>query len=151
MRYVPGKEILYRDGDECGYLPMVLSGELGSTRQVVSRLLKEWERRLEGPVAKKMGVSVEKFTKLMYKNSSRGDWREFADNAKKHKWVNQVALEIREHGFREKPEVEKPKPVVRIFGQLEEKRDTDGKRYVELPRLGPCDAYFIYNPDRYYR
>lgn len=28
VRYVPGKEVIYRDGDECGYLPMVIAGEL---------------------------------------------------------------------------------------------------------------------------
>lgn len=28
VRHVPAREILYRDGDECGHLPMVLSGEV---------------------------------------------------------------------------------------------------------------------------
>lgn len=28
VRHVPAKEILYRDGDECAYLPMMLSGSL---------------------------------------------------------------------------------------------------------------------------
>ena len=35
--------------------------------------------------------------------------------------------------------------------QLKEEIDAKGKRYVQLPRLSPLNAYLLYNPDGYYR
>src|SRR5439155_12788338 len=58
--------------------------------------MEEWWRRLADPVAAKMGIGREEFVKQMYAHSSGGDWNEFADNAKKLKWVDQIVDEIEE-------------------------------------------------------
>ena len=34
---------------------------------------------------------------------------------------------------------------------LVEKTDEKGRPYVNLPRLSPLDAYYLYNPDNYFR
>ena len=117
-------------------------------------LAKEWERRLHVPVAKKMGISPEAFRKKMYEKNSDGDWEEFGDKAVEYKWATSVVNEIDETGFTKNPDAvlayppSAPKP--QRF-QMVERTDEKGQRYVQLPRLDPCDFYFIYNPDRYYR
>jgi len=116
------------------------------------KLKRKWEQRLMVPLAKKLGYSgMEALRKDMYKNNSNGDWQLFADRAVKKKWVGNVVQEIRETGILKKPTKE-PKPFsFWTTSGLTEKRDTAGKRYVELPRLDPFDAYFMYDPDDYYR
>lgn len=44
--------------------------------------IKEVWGRIEGPVAKKMGITLDAFMKKMYEKNSRGDWMEYGDNAK---------------------------------------------------------------------
>ncbi len=113
-------------------------------------IIKEWDRRLREPIARKMGTSVDKFTAEMYKQNVDGDWEEFADAAVKLKWIDSVVGEIKETGFLKEPEVaaeEKPKLP---FG-LAEESDAKGDRFVRLPRLQHADAYFLYNRDGYYR
>ncbi len=112
-------------------------------------IAREWERRLLTPVAKKMGMTSEKFRKKMYEKNSNGDWQEFADNAVKYKWVNSIVNEIRETGYVKKPDDSKKPKRSRFF--FLEKFDDNGQPYVTLPRLDPFDFYFIYNPDQYYR
>ncbi|HBL15734.1 MAG TPA: hypothetical protein DD417_02940 [Elusimicrobia bacterium] len=113
-------------------------------------LAREWERRLHVPVAKKMGVSMDAFRKMMYEKNSDGDWEEFGDQAVSYHWADNVVHEIDETGFVKNPDtVEKPKAAQ--FQWLAEKTDEKGQRYATLPRLDPFDFYFIYNPDRYYR
>ena len=109
----------------------------------------EWSRRLSEPVAKKMGVSVDRLVEMMYEHNSDGDWEEFADGAKRFKWVNEVVDHIRETGIREKPTGSRWAGL-RLFMENEE-IDEEGKRFVRLPRLQPFDHYFLYNPDGYYR
>ena len=125
----------------------------GNMTQLAERLklAREWERRLMGPVAKKLGISVTQFRQRMYKSNSDGDWEEFADRAHNLKWVGHIVHRIRETGVVKQPGPKRSRR--RFFGHanLEEKRDTHGKRYVELPRLHPYDLYFIHNPDNYYR
>ena len=113
-------------------------------------ILKEWDRRLREPIARKMGTSMEKFTAEMYKQNVDGDWEEFADAAVKLKWIDHVVHEIRETGILKEPETkieDKPKLA---FG-LAEESDAKGDRFVRLPRLQHSDAYFLYNRDGYYR
>ncbi|MFH0911667.1 MAG: ATP-dependent Clp protease proteolytic subunit [Planctomycetota bacterium] len=123
----------------------------GTQTQLAEELvfLKEWEKRIHGPVAEKMGLTVEQFVKKMYEHNSEGDWKEFADKARELKWVNTVIAEVREHGYTQKPEGEAPKPWW-WWAQYKEERDERGKPFLRLPRLGPCDFYFLYNPDGYY-
>ena len=117
-------------------------------------LSKEWERRLHVPVAKRMGVSLEQFRKMMYEKNSNGDWEEFGDKAVGYKWATAVVDEIEETGIVKNPDDQTvtPKHIeAESSVKLTEKLDENGMRYVALPRLDPCDFYFIYNPDRYYR
>lgn len=131
----------------------------GNMTQLKEKLemAKEWEKRLDTPVAKKMGISLEEFRKRMYQKNSDGNWQEFGDKAVDLKWVTSVVDEIEETGFTKNPDAPKDEPkmgrriVMGINSQLEEKTDEKGQRYVMLPRLAPCDFYFIYNPDQYYR
>ncbi|MFA6714796.1 MAG: ATP-dependent Clp protease proteolytic subunit [Victivallaceae bacterium] len=129
-----------------------MSGLLwGNSTQMDENLkfMKRLEKRILGPVAQKMGLSIEEFRKKMYKNNSTGNWLEFADVAVKYKWVNQIIHEIREDGYIKKPTDSMPKPW--WYGKFEEKIDSNGRPFIKLPRLGPYDYYFIHNPDKYYR
>ncbi len=116
-------------------------------------LVREWDRRLNSPVAKKMGLSMDEFHKKMYEKNSEGDWREFGDKAVEYKWVTGTVDRVEETGVLKNPD-EKPdtKAMRGIAGmELEEKTDEKGKPYVSLPHLKPFDFYYIYNPDKYYR
>ena len=113
------------------------------------KFMKRLEKRIIGPVAKKMGLTLEEFRKKMYKNNSNGNWLEFADVAVKYKWVNRIIQEIREDSYIKKPTDTMPRPW--WYGRFEEKLDSSGRPFIKLPRLGPCDYYFIHNPDKYYR
>ena len=124
--------------------------QFGNMTQLAEQLSisRQWEKRLMGPVAKKLGISIKEFRKRMYNNNSDGDWQEFGDRAKKIGWVKHVVHRIRETGYVEKPaERTRRRP---LFA-LEEQRDAKGQRFVELPRLHPYDLYYLHNPDGYYR
>ena len=127
----------------------VLFGNPTQQRQQLD-VLKEWDRRLREPIARKMGTSIDKFTAEMYKQNVDGDWEEFADAAVKLKWIDHVVSEIRETGILKEPEVkleEKPKMAM----GMSEESDAKGDRFVRLPKLQHADAYFIFNRDGYYR
>ncbi len=113
-------------------------------------IMKEWDRRLRDPIARKMGTSIDKFTAEMYKRNVDGDWEEFADAAVKLKWVDHVVHEIRETGMLKEPATKLEDKPKLPFGLVEE-ADPKGDRYVRLPRLQHSDAYFLYNRDGYYR
>ena len=127
------------------------------------KLAEDWMRRLATPVAKKMGVSLKEFVKLMYKNNSDGDWREFADRARKLKWIDHVVYEIVELSVTVKPQKPAP-PRLQVFIRRSQEQknfsqepeagptvDKDGGAFFRLPRLTPYDVYFLHNPDNYYR
>lgn len=131
----------------------LLTVSWGNVTQLKEQLAEteEWYRRLAEPVAKKMGLSVDEFTKQMYKHNSDGDWEEFADRAVELKWIDHVVREIRETGMTKQPDdsVAEHRPAL-WFG-LAEEHDKDGHAHVQLPRLETPDAYWIHNPDNYYR
>ena len=111
--------------------------------------VKWYDTRLSGPIAKKMGVSVDEMVKQMYKHNSDGNWEEFADEAQKLHWVDNVVKEVREIGVREMP---KEGHAVNIFLlMLKEQQDGSGGRFVQLPRLDTYDCWFLHNKDGYYR
>jgi ATP-dependent Clp protease protease subunit len=126
-------------------------GNLTEQREHVKEI-EEWWRRLAAPVATKMGISLDEFIKRMYKQRSTGDWREFADNAKKLKWVDEIADVIREESYVKKPVT----PVTTSFwprflgDAVDEATDPQGHTYAKLPRLSPVDAYWLYDPDHFY-
>lgn len=114
------------------------------------QIANEWYKRLGEPVAEKMGTNLDSFTKQMYSHNSDGDWEEFADNAKRLKWVDDIVHEIRETGYIKDPDrvAGQSKPV--LF-EWKEEIDAKGERFVRLPRLEPYDLYYLYNRDGYYR
>ena len=136
----------------------ILSSSFGNLTQQKEQLkeMEEWWKRLATPVAGKMGVGLDDFIKRMYENRSTGDWQEFGDGARKLKWVDEIAETIREESYDRNPDGSSgpgsPRPA-RADAQsaLPERVDTNGKRYVLLPRLEPVDCYYMYNPDAYYR
>ncbi|MDE2142844.1 MAG: ATP-dependent Clp protease proteolytic subunit [Elusimicrobia bacterium] len=132
----------------------ILSFSFGNLTQQKEQLdiLKEWYKRLAEPVAKKVGYSLDGWTKEMYKHSSDGDWQEFGDEAVRLKWADHVVHEIRETGFLKDPETEKNDEKGKMaYVGLTEQTDSQGKRFMRLPRLQPYDAYWIDNQDGYYR
>ncbi|MDM8560237.1 ATP-dependent Clp protease proteolytic subunit [Candidatus Parabeggiatoa sp. HSG14] len=138
----------------------IWSFAFGNQREMEEELdmIKEWTQRIMQPVADKMGITIEKFVKKMYENNSVGDWYEFANAAVKLKWVNTIIKDIRDTSFTKQPlnmNEEMGEEMVLLSTKrktrLEEKLDVQGRRYVELPRLSQLDAYYLYNPDNYYR
>ena len=121
-------------------------GNLTEQRERLA-ITQEWMDRLARPLAKKMGINVKKLVRLMYKNNSNGDWREFGDKAVKLKWVNNVVRLVEEDSIRSKPV--KTRMRLRIF--MKEEQDEKGQSFMKLPRLEPHDVWFLYNPDNYYR
>ena len=128
------------------------SGIQGNLTQQREQLVigEEWGHRLMTPVAEKLGLSEKKFVELMYKNNSEGDWMVFGNKAKELKWVDNVAPEARELSVTDIAPPPVPKPTPAII-RMEEERDAQGRPFVRVPRLLPCDMWFIYNPDNYYR
>ncbi len=143
------------------------SGSVKSMEEQAKRI-EEMSRRLVGAVAEKLGMTEDKFVDQMYKNRITGDWDLFADRAAKRGWVGHTVREIRETSVRKRPTGMRPKSsILRIVGstdatlhdvsqdryevRLDEQTDEKGYRYIRLPRISPLDAWFLYNPDEYYR
>lgn len=149
-----------------------LRGNLTQQKESLEEAM-EWSDRLAVPVAKKMGVTYDEFVKLMYKNNSDGDWAEFADKAKKLKWVNHIVEDVRETALVSAPTSRRggviylqadapvqdsatPRPFSQeeLFNspiQFETRTDGNGKTYIELPPLQPFDYYFMHDPDMRYQ
>ncbi|MBC62268.1 MAG: hypothetical protein CMP11_07410 [Zetaproteobacteria bacterium] len=135
-------------------------GNLTEQKESVE-IFEEWAKRLHTPVAKKMGLSLEEFYQKMYQANSQGDWKEFADNAQKLKWIDFVVDEIREEGIIKKPKSHSPRSRRRIFRAITEenenpvnihnKEDLIFEDFSKLPKLKAFDMYFIYNTDKRYR
>jgi ATP-dependent Clp protease protease subunit len=112
-----------------------------------------WYNRLATPVAKKMGLTLDQFTKAMYRHNADADWEEFGTDAKKLKWVDNVVERIVETGIiEEKPEA----PVVRIGFHFsdgcEMKADAKGTPFIQLPVLeNPFDCWWLYDKRGLYK
>ncbi len=130
--------------------------------------IEQWWQRLAGPIAAKMGISTEEFIKKMYAKVSSGDWSEFADDACKLRWVDHIVDEVRETGLVKHPDLQpKPMPTFTIqplrgvgaaspegavaIPYLTDGIDEKGRPCMFLPRPNPKDAYYLFNPDGYYR
>lgn len=136
-------------------------GNLTQQKETV-RELEEWWRRLADPIAQKMGISRDEFITQMYKKSSTGDWNEFADDAQKLKWVDVIVEEIEETALLRHPDTNVIQQTVPVraegavssdvsSGDVIQGKDDRGRPIALLPRLNPLDAYWMYNPDGYYR
>ena len=122
------------------------SGNMTDIEQEV-QTMREWERRLAEPIARKMGITLDEFKARMYQAKKTGDWDEFADKAVQLKWIDRVVDDVREVGIRKKP-ADKPADPFWMFMMA---RDEGGKPYCKLPPLLPYDCYFMVNPRGFYR
>ncbi len=112
--------------------------------------LERWWKFLATPIAKKMGITIDEFQLQMYKHSSKGNWSEFTIDAQKIGWVNHIVDKIEETSIICEETFKKDK---------NNKKDSDNgnsefetiNRIKNLPHLNPTDAYFIYNPDGFYK
>ena len=142
----------------------VVGGNTTVMKEDLERI-REMSARLVGEVAEKIGLkSEEAFVKLMYENRSSGDWDLFATEAVEQGWVDNIVHEIREESIRKRPTGSRNSGMI-IIGlhkapanegdryevQLTEEMDDKGRPFVRLPRIAPLDAWFLYNPDGYYR
>lgn len=118
-------------------------GNLAAQREGV-KLLEQWWQRLAGPIAAKMGITIEQLSELMYSHSSTGDWQEFADDAAKLKWVDTVVQRCSETAL-----VKNPDSSSTFTGEFATK--ATGHVLASLPKLNPLDCYYLYNPDGYYQ
>ncbi len=127
-------------------------GNLRELKEDVA-FLQQWWERLGGMVAKKMKISLDKLDKLLYEKSSKGDWMEFADNAKKHHWVDYIITDVRDTATRELPDSSNytaKKYFTDYFSSMDTSRqDDNGKVY--LPQLAANDFYYLYNLDNRYQ
>lgn len=111
-----------------------------------------WYKRFGEPVAKKMGITLEEFTKQMYENNSDGDWMEAGHRAVELKWIDHVVDRIEETGIISVAEKNAKPPRPQMPVGLTEETDAQGRRYVELPVLeNPLDFWAIYDKNNYYR
>ena len=107
----------------------------------------KWWDRMMKPIAKKMGITPEEFIKKMYEKASSGDWSEFGTEAKELKWVNNIVQRIEETSLVKDPDATDDKEDVGVHEEI----TAEGRAVVYLPHLSPKDAYFVYNPDKYYQ
>ncbi|MDQ3620891.1 MAG: ATP-dependent Clp protease proteolytic subunit [Verrucomicrobiota bacterium] len=135
------------------------TGNLTVQREHV-KSLDEWWRRLADPIAAKMGITTDEFVKRMYAQTASGDWKEFADDAARLKWVDVVIGRCQETARIRNPDRDKRSedPVAAADlgtadagGAQVEKAGAKGRPSQLLPRLNPADCYYLYNPDGYFR
>ncbi len=115
-----------------------ISSNLKGNMTVLREGVAESERWYElccGPVAEKMGISLEELTKEMYAHNSGGDWSESGARAVELKWIDNLVSRIEETGVISIAETASTdrKPPAAPAGTLEEKTDSQGRRYVDLP------------------
>lgn len=128
----------------------------GNVREIKEQqvFLQEWWNRLGGRVAKKMGISLKEFDKLLYEKSAKGDWEEFADRAQKLKWVDHTVNGIKESSIRELPNPENytwESYLKKDWGNSHEAACAIENGAVYLPHLDAKDFYYLYNPDNLYQ
>lgn len=130
----------------------IWSGMLGNMTQQAEflKMTQDWSQRMMGPVADKMGLSLEQMILQMYEHNSDGNWRAFADQATTLKWVDHVIQRIDETAFLTQP-TEQKVPELNFFLSMPEQTDKDGKLFVQLPPPSAGDVYHLYNPHLYYR
>lgn len=122
----------------------LLSATYGNVRESEKQVevMKEWYRRLVGPVCAKIGMTQQQFVDAMYAHDPNGNWSEFADEAARLRWVDHVVQELREEGVSAVGDARtKIGSRVRLTAPAERTQGVDA-----LPDLGPFDAWFIYAP-----
>lgn len=115
----------------------------------LKEIKKIWER-IEGPVAKKMGITLENFMKKMYEKNSHGDWSEYGDEAKKIKWVDDVVTDIRDTSVKMRFVDEKGKN--KMIGGNENPNtlpfNDDFSNFVKEQKEFPCNNFcYVHIPE----
>ena len=124
---------------------------LTEEREKYEDMKEAWEV-FASPIAEKMGVTLDEYIKLLYKHSSKGNWKEFAPEAKKLKWVQNVVSKIEDKSVLVNPLYEEEgNDDMMEEDYYEGKVSNEKKRVHYLPKLRPTDMYFIYNPNGYYQ
>ena len=104
-----------------------------------------------GPVADKLGITIEEFTKQMYANNSDGDWQQFGSEAVKSRWIDYLVDRVEETATVSIARNEAVPPMAAPRA-LAEKTDAEGRRYVELPTLtNPFDCWWLSDSKGYFR
>ncbi|MCK5867033.1 MAG: hypothetical protein KAG14_01410, partial [Mycoplasmataceae bacterium] len=111
------------------------------------KVLEEWSNRVLAPIADKMEITLTELVEKMYKNSSSGDWMEFADNAVKYHWVDYIVEDIRDTSFIQEPDINIINPGETIYAS----NSVDKQNKALLPKPKPFDVYHLYNSDNYYQ
>lgn len=114
------------------------------------KITQEWGERLMRPVAKRMGISLDEFTQLMYEKNTEGNWTEFATHAQKLGWVDYVVEDVRETSYLKPPDATKPEEETITLDAVMMK-DEQGNAYLKLPPPIFGDVYHLHNPSRFYR
>jgi len=128
-------------------------GNLRELKEEIEHMQELW-KRLGGQVAKKMGITLDKFDKQLYEKASRGDWMEFADDAKKIKWFDHIITNIDDSAIREMPDRANytwQKYMEDYYDMKVDPNNVDATSVIYLPPLGPKDFYYLYNPSNAYQ
>lgn len=149
------KSFAYPNAQILHHQPSTVSGYL-NVREVkeLGRWLEKCNQRFLGPVAKKMKISLEDLDKKFYENAVHGDWFEYADDAKKIHWIDEIVTDIREGGIEKMPDPQNytfKKYLEHYYssGFLSEEEASGDTIY--LPKLEGESFYYIYNPDNKYK
>ena len=128
-----------------------MMGNLTDQREGL-RTLEQWWQRLAEPIAAKMGITTEQFVEQMYAHTKSGDWKEFADQAAKLKWIDTVVGRCRETVWCKNPDADSASAAQVATAEASAlKTDAKGRAYMVLPRVNPVDCYYLHNPDSYFR
>lgn len=119
-------------------------------------LIKETHKRFLGPVAKKMGISLEKLDSLLYEKDSDGNWMVFGDEAVKLKWADNVIEKVEEIGIIEKPMMEqytfkKFLEEYYQFGFSDSQNYNSETENSTVYLISDKDFYYMYDPGHKYK
>ena len=122
------------------------------SKEEFERLDNLW-KRLGGPVAKKMGISLDTFTKRLYQKSMDGAWEEYANDAQKLKWIDHVVNGIEDSAICDMPDAEhyscrKYWDNYYNHGRGSEDSGEHAGKEAQHNHLDPRDFDFSYKPNR---
>lgn len=130
------------------WAPLSGTKNLREQKEIYEASQQLW-KRLGGPIAKKMGISLQAFDRRLYEKSAQGDWTEFADNAKQLKWVDHIITGISDSALRTMPAPANytfDKAYSEYYG-VAKNTPASGNDSPYLARLGPRNFYYLYNPN----
>ena len=123
------------------------SGLSGNVTQLKEQLKwsKIWVERIFVKVADRAGVKVDDFVAQMYKSVSTGDWKVTGDDAVRLHWVTNVVEQMTEDAIFTAGNEPKPTEIM-PEGFVDAGKSQNGRIRQALPPLGPCDAWWVFDP-----